>query len=108
MWSRIRSVGNTRVGTGVGPSFVDLVVLKGNLRPSSYLHRILDATEREPRETGRLDAVEDSLLTVRGGKRRPDSSQDAAVHPRHGSPPRPPPPLQCPPRPRRPAPPGPQ
>ena len=29
---------------GVGPSFVDLVVSKGNLRPSSHLHRILDAT----------------------------------------------------------------
>jgi hypothetical protein len=28
------SVGDTRCATGVGPSFVDLVVLKGNLRPS--------------------------------------------------------------------------
>ena len=28
----------------MGPSFVDLVVLKGNLRPSFHLHRILDAT----------------------------------------------------------------
>src|SRR5260370_4154646 len=45
MWQRIRSVGDTRTGTGVGPSFDDLSVLKGNLRPSSYLHRILDATE---------------------------------------------------------------
>src|SRR5690348_17129671 len=44
MWWRIRTVGDTRTGTGVGPSFVDLVVLKGNLRPSSHLHRILDAT----------------------------------------------------------------
>src|SRR5260221_13114371 len=44
MWQRIRSVGDTRTGTGVGPSFDDLSVLKGNLRPSSYLHRILDAT----------------------------------------------------------------
>ncbi len=28
----------------MGPSFEDLPVLKGNLRPSSHLHRILDAT----------------------------------------------------------------
>src|SRR5205823_6320117 len=35
MWPRIRSVGDTRCVTGVGPSFVDLVVLKGTYaRPS--------------------------------------------------------------------------
>src|SRR6266568_1112224 len=44
MWPRIRSLGDTRTDTGVGPSFDDLPVLKGNLRLSSYLHRILDAT----------------------------------------------------------------
>src|SRR5258708_17035750 len=44
MWQRLRLVGDSRTGTGVGPSFDDLSVLKGNLRPSSYLHRILDAT----------------------------------------------------------------
>ena len=31
----------------MGPSFVDLVVLKGNLRPSSHLHRISDATDHD-------------------------------------------------------------
>src|SRR5713226_8762329 len=45
MWPRIRSVGDTRTDTGVGPSFDDLPVLKGNLRLSSYLHPILDATD---------------------------------------------------------------
>ena len=29
----------------MGPSFGDLAVSKGNLRPSSHLHPILDATQ---------------------------------------------------------------
>jgi hypothetical protein len=39
----MRSVGDTRTGTGVGPSFDDWQVLKGTYaRP--HLHPILDAT----------------------------------------------------------------
>jgi hypothetical protein len=45
----------------VGPSFVDLVVLKGNLRPSSHLHRILDAT----RTPGQRRSASDLGQTVR-------------------------------------------
>lgn len=37
IYSRIRSVGDTRTGTGVGPSFEDLPVLKGTYaRPLIY------------------------------------------------------------------------
>src|SRR5262249_13001322 len=37
MWPRIRSVGDTRCATGVGPSFDDLAVLKGTYaRPLIY------------------------------------------------------------------------
>jgi transposase len=43
----------------VGPSFVDLVVSKGNLRPSSHLHRILDATC-----TRLLDCSQEYVRTV--------------------------------------------
>jgi len=42
----MRSVGDTRTGTGVGPSFDDWQVLKGTYA-RSHLHRILDATVHE-------------------------------------------------------------
>src|SRR5258708_5704751 len=44
MRQRIRAVGDTRTGTGVGPSFHGLSDLQGDLRPPYYLARILDAT----------------------------------------------------------------
>src|SRR5438876_4848406 len=36
MWWRMRSVGDTRTGTGVGPSFEDLPVLKGTYARRSF------------------------------------------------------------------------
>src|SRR2546421_10241997 len=88
MWWWIRSVGDTRTGTGVGPSFEDLPVLKGTYARRSFtpdLGRDPAAERQLQGFSRRVMVTEPSSVAVaaeavsQGWKRSGSSSPGSAV-----------------------------